>query len=161
MRRILMVIFLVLLFFSAELLLFHVFGYFFKPNLLLLLVMFFNFYFGIRYGLLSALLAGVLKDSFSTHLFGMHCFAFILCAYAAVILKKYFFHMSIFSFRLLLLFATVVIYNLSFFFIYSRFVPLSAGEMLRFILIPELISTLIITPFILDQLKRCALKLFV
>lgn len=160
MRRILAVIFLVLVFFSAELV-FHFFGYFFKPNLLLLLIMFFNFYFGIRYGILSAVLAGALKDSFSAQFFGMNCFAFIVCAYAAVILKRYFFHMSISSFRLLLIFSTVIIYNLSFFFLSLRFVPLSAGEMLRFVLIPELISTLMITPFILDQLKRCALKFFV
>ncbi len=161
MRRILVIIALVFLFFLLESLFFHGLGRFLRPNLLLLLVIFFNFYFGIRYGLFSAFWAGILKDSISTHPFGMNLFAFVLCVYIAVFLKRYFFHLSISSFRLLLICLMVWIYNMAYFLFGLIFVPMQINEMFGSIFVPELASTLIITPFVLDQLKRCALKLFV
>ena len=161
MRRVLGIIFLTFLFFLLEAFLFYSFGYFFRPNLLLLLVMFSNFYFGIRYGLLSAVLAGILKDSIGTHPFGINLFAFVLCAYIAVYLKKYFFHLSAASFRLLLIFFMLLIYNIVYFLFGFMFLSLKINEMFSPIFLSELVSTLIITHFVLDQLKKCALKLFV
>ena len=76
MRRIIFVPVCVFLFFLIEFILFNMFGSWFMPNLLLLLVIYFNFSSGIRYSIFAAVLAGILKDCFSVDVFGLNIFYF-------------------------------------------------------------------------------------
>jgi rod shape-determining protein MreD len=73
----------------VEFCLFNLFGRWADPNILLLVVIFFNLYSGIRYSLFAALCAGILKDCFSTMPFGANVFAFVACAYLSTLIRKY------------------------------------------------------------------------
>ena len=65
--------------FLAEVAMFQIFGSWFKPSLLVLLVVYFNLKFGIRYGILTSLICGILSDSFGSGIFGVHILSFIFC----------------------------------------------------------------------------------
>lgn len=161
MRKSIFISLFVFTFFLLEFLLFNLIGKWFVPNLLLLLVIFFDLYFGIRYGILTAVLAGLLKDSFSTSMFGLYLFSFVLCAYLTNIIKRYIYFRGSTQRRLLLV---LIISLINFFIQYClHFVTVvfNVFEVFRFIFLPEVVITLLITPFIFDQLKKCASKLFV
>ena len=88
MRKVLFSIVFSILFFFGEFLIFNLVGRYFIPNLLLLLVVFITLAFGIRHGILTGIVCGLLKDSFSGSIFGMNIFVFVLCAFSAVFLKR-------------------------------------------------------------------------
>ncbi|MBF0387098.1 MAG: rod shape-determining protein MreD [Candidatus Omnitrophica bacterium] len=72
-----------------EFTLFNLFGRWGDPHLLLLVVIFFNLYSGIRFSLWAALWAGMFKDCFSTMPFGTNIFAYVVCAYVSLAVRKY------------------------------------------------------------------------
>ncbi len=158
MRRVLCIAGLTLGFFFLEFFLFHLLGSWFKPNFLLLLIVFFNLYLGIRYSLLTAFTAGVLKDSFGLHAFGLYTFAFVLCAFLTTIVRKYLFHTSAYSFRILLAFSLSMFQVLVVWALYSLFTPVDPNQVLRYVLAPEVIPTTLIASYTFFYLKRCVLK---
>ena len=89
MQKIIAITFLSLLFLCLEFFLFNYVHPWFMPNLLLLLIIFVNLWLGIRFSLLTAVIAGLLKEGFSTDFFGFHIFVFVICAYAATFLRPY------------------------------------------------------------------------
>lgn len=72
----------------AEFSLFNLFGRWGDPHLLLLVVIFFNLYSGIRFSLWAALWAGLFKDCFSTMPFGTHIFVYIAAAYFSIFIRR-------------------------------------------------------------------------
>jgi rod shape-determining protein MreD len=70
-----------------EFVLFNLCGRWGDPHLLLLVVIFFNLYSGIRFSLWAALWAGIFKDCFSTMPFGTHVFAYVACAYLSTFIR--------------------------------------------------------------------------
>ncbi len=161
MRKILLIPFCVLLFFLAEFFLFNLVGRWLMPNLLLLVVIYFNLVFGIRFSIFTAILAGVLKDSFSADIFGFHVFSFVLCAYMTTILKKYLHYVASRRSRLLLVFFITVINIATHFCLHVMFGNVNAGEVFKFVFIPEVIATLVATSFVFIWLQKCVSKLFV
>ncbi len=161
MRKLALIAGFVFGFFLVELLIFNLVGRLFIPNLLLLLIVSFSIFFGIRYGLFTAVLAGVLRDSFSTDHFGLHIFTFILCAFATILLKRYIYHRgSPFSF-FLLTFLISLINIVTQFVLGIMLGQIDFYQMIRFVLIPEVVSTIVIANFVFYQLRTCVLKLFV
>ena len=75
----------------VEFCLFNLFGRWGDPNLLLLAVIFFNLYSGIRFSLWAALWAGIFSDCFSTMPFGTHIFAYVACAYLSTFIRRTFY----------------------------------------------------------------------
>lgn len=161
MRRTLIIIVFVFLFFLIEFFLFNVIGRFSKPNLLLLLVIFFNLCWGIRYSLLTAVFAGILKDSFTIGFFGINLFSFVLCAYATTLLKRYVYHMGFHSSRLFLIFLIIVFDIMIHACLHMMFVEVHLIQVLRYVLIPEVLTTFIVATFTFQQLKKCVLRLSV
>ena len=161
MRRILLISFFVFIFFIFEFFLFNFFGRSVMPNLLLILIVFFNLSFGIRYSLLTAFLAGILKDSFSAGPFGMYAASFMSAAFMSTVFKKYVYSRGSHGSWLLL----VSLVSLANIFI-QWVIQLRLGsnicvyDILRFILLPEVISTMVIAHFIFYPLKKCVLKLY-
>lgn len=148
------------LFFTLEFIWFNTIGPWMAPNFLLLVVIFFTLSLGIRYGIFTGILAGLLKDSFSIGYFGLNIFSFIFCAYMTVILRRaIYYHTNIGLGRLALTFIILLwngVINISLRFIFSN---IHLGEAFEFILFPEIASTLIVSVFVYDQLKACVLKL--
>ena len=130
------------------------------PKLLLLVVIFFNMWRGIRYSLFVAFFAGLFQDSFSANLFGVHIFGYILAAYLTTFIKMYIYHAGSLGSRLLMVAIVDVLYVLTQHVIRSLFFPIEGMEMFRYILIPELIATLLFTQYTFKQLRLCASRLF-
>ncbi|MCK5581863.1 MAG: rod shape-determining protein MreD [Candidatus Omnitrophica bacterium] len=135
-------------------------GDWFKPNLLIILIVFFNLFRGIRYSILAALLAGLLKDSLGVKPFGINIFAFVACAYLTTYIKMYIYHVGSVASRVFLVFVITTINVLILYILNMIFFPVSFTEMFCFILIPELAATLLLTAYVFEKLKQCALRLY-
>ena len=147
--------------FVLEFFLFNMLGRWLTPNLELLLIIFFNLYFGIRYGLVTAVLAGVLKDSFSPAAFGIYTSSFMVCAYMTTLLKQYIYHMGSRLSRSILILSIVIINVIVHSILYSaRVGAIDGGEVVRYVFLPQAVVTLLAAPFLFTQLKRCASRLF-
>ncbi|MBF0521458.1 MAG: rod shape-determining protein MreD [Candidatus Omnitrophica bacterium] len=161
MRKILFIVAVIFIAFLVEFLLFNFVGRWIMPNLLLLVVIFFNLLWGIRFSLFTAVIAGLLQDSFSTNPFGVHLFSFVVCAFAATLIKKIIYPGGSRSIRLLLVSLIVIVNFLVQFFLHMVFGVVDVRETMRFIFIPEMLTTLIVTNYCFNQLKICVLKFFV
>lgn len=161
MGKVAVITFSVIIAFIIEFLLFHLGGRWAVPDLELLLVMFFNMYFGIRYGLVTAVLAGILRDSFSTGFLGINVCSFIVAAYMTTILKQYIYHMGSRFSRYILILIIVAISVVVHYHLYRMLVgPLYPGQVFRFVFLPEAVLTLLVTPFVFEQFKKCVSRLF-
>lgn len=87
-KRLFVIGILVYVFFVIEVILNDAFGLWAKPQLLLLLVVFWGLYSGIRYSIVVALLAGLLKDSYSILPFGTYLFIFVASAYLTTFVRR-------------------------------------------------------------------------
>ena len=162
MRRVIVITFFVIAAFVAEFLLFNSVGWWLAPNLSLLLLIFFNLYFGIRYGLLTALLAGLVRDSFSTNVFGLSLCSLVVSAYMTTILKQYIYHMGSRLSRYILIFVILIINVAAYYSLYRIFEGvIPSSEVFRFIFMPQLVLTMAAAPFVFSQMKKCVSKLFV
>jgi len=161
MRRISFLFLITFVFFLLELVFAEFFGRWFKPNLLLLLVVYFSLSWGIRQGLFVACVAGVLKDSMSAGVFGIHFFSFVLCAYAVAAINKYFYRPDTSSARLLVTFGITVLYALVNYFLVSLFQSVNFFAAFRFVMFSEIILTTLLAAFIFKRVRRCVLRLSV
>ncbi|HOW35899.1 MAG TPA: rod shape-determining protein MreD [Candidatus Omnitrophota bacterium] len=158
-RKVFIIVLLTFCFFTAEFILFDVFGQWFDPNLLMLLIIFINLKLGIRYGLFAAFLAGLLKDSFAIGIFGANILSFIFCAYATVLVKRYFYEVEGSFLRILLAFTMSLLCVLVNYLATSIFFGINFREAIIFVMLPEVIATTFLVAFVFDNLKKISLKL--
>ena len=161
MRKIFLVSICVLVLFLAEFFLFNLAGRWFMPNLLLLAIIYFNLAFGIRYSIFTAILAGMLRDSFSTDIFGLNIFSFMLCAYMTTVLKRYLHYVASRRSRLLLVFSVTVINMAIHLCFHMMLGKIPIAQVFKFVFVPEILTTLVVTSFVFIQLQKCVSKLFV
>ncbi len=133
----------------------------FRPNLLLLTVVFFNLFRGIRCSLAAAVCGGMLADAFSVYGYGQHTFALVACAYGTTFLKMAFYHPGSAGSRLLLVGLMGVCQVLLQFLVRQIWVSIPFMDMVRHVLIPEVGSTLAVTPYMMRRLRTCASRFFV
>jgi len=158
MRKALLITICVALFYCVEFILYNYVSRWFMPNLLLLAVVYFNMAFGIRYSIYTAVLAGILADSFSAGMFGINVFAFVFCAYMTTVLKKYFHYVASRQSRLVLTFFILAINITTMAFLQYMFATVDFVRAFKYVFVPEALSTLVVTSFVFAQLKRCVLK---
>ena len=158
MRRILLVTLLVFMTYLAEFFLFNSLGSWFKPDFLILLVIFLNLYFGIRYSIYTAILAGILADSFGAPPFGIHIFSFVFCAYGTTFLKKYLYHMGSSAPRLLLILCVILVNEFTHFFLYLMLGKAGVFYGLRDVLWSGVFLTLLAANYFFKFLRQCVLK---
>jgi rod shape-determining protein MreD len=135
-------------------------GAWFTPNLLIILIVFFNLFRGTRYSLQIAVMAGILKDSFAVNVFGINTVAFILCAYLTTAIKTYIYQAGSEVVRVLLVFSITIVYILIYYCLTLIHTSLDFREVFSCILLPEVLTTTLIAPFVFERLKQCALKSF-
>ncbi|MCA9400553.1 MAG: rod shape-determining protein MreD [Candidatus Omnitrophica bacterium] len=158
MRVIFVVVGCSLLFF-VEFSIYNLFDNEFVPNLLLIFIVFMNLYAGVRFSILAALVAGMLRDSYSIDLFGMHTLAFIGCAYLTTIIKKYIYRKGSVSSRILLV---GIMLSINFFLLlifHLMVLEVSPVRLMTKVFLPQLAVTLILTNIVLELLRSCAIKL--
>ncbi len=158
MRKILLITILALLFFLIEFLFFNLLGSWFKPDLLVLLIIFSDLSFGVRYGLFTAFLSGVLKDSFSSHLFGIHIFSFVICAFMTIVLRRYLFQTNPYSLRILLAFTISFLNAFLLYVLNSMFLPLDLYEAFYFVIVPNVLITTLAAGTTFRNLRKCVLR---
>ena len=158
MRKLFLITALSFIFFTIEFLWVNLLGNWLKPNLLLLLIIFFNLSLGIRYGLAAAFLAGLLEDSFGASVFGIHILSFIVCAFMMVAVRRYLFHTSVYSLRIFLAFLMSLLNALVVFGLNFIFLPLDFKEAFYFVMFPEVLATTLVAGFTFRHLRTCVLK---
>ena len=159
MFKIIFIICVSILFYLIEFVMFNVTGGQFKPNLLIVLLIFVNFIFGIRFSLFSGMFAGLLKDSLSTGGFGINFLSFIICAYCSTIFIRFIKLQSRVLCHCLIVALTVVVNSVVQYFLYKIFINVGMGSVFVNVLFPELFSTLLVASFIIRFLKVCVLRL--
>ena len=161
MRRTWVISVFVLVFFLIEFFLFNLSGRWFLPNLLLLLIMFVNLYFGVRYSIFAAFLAGFFKDSFSTQLPGFYLLPFLLCAYVTTLLKNWVYHMGSQFSRLILIMLVSITHVFASFMIYAIYSDVSLGDVMKYVFVPQVGTTLLTAQLTFKFLKICVSKFYV
>ncbi len=149
------------IFYLTEFILFNTIGEWFKPNFLLLLVIFANFAFGIRYSIFAAIFCGMLQDSFSTSMFGISFLSYILCAYAVTVLLRFIHPRGNMWKRLLIIFCVICINVIVQYFLHMIFFTTSFKHLFVHIFIPEVVSTLVVANMTIEFLKSCVSRLYI
>ena len=145
----------------VQLLFARVLGPSFVPNFVLVAVVFFNLYRGLRYSLSAAFLGGFLLDSFSGSPMGLNMFSLVMCAFLLGTLKKFIYHPGAAQSRLLMVFVAVVSNSFLQYFVHvASGVHLDFLAALQSVMIPEIIFTLLVAQYTFERLKQCASKLF-
>lgn len=161
MRKILFITGFTYLFLCIEYVIHNLGFEYLRPNFLLIFIIFINLLFGIRYSLVTAVLAGLLKDSFSATTFGINLLSFVICAFLVTALKQYIYMIGSRTARVILVFVIVTLNVLINFALHQVYYPVEFIEMIRYVFLPEVIATLVVSGATIEWLKKCALKLFV
>ena len=161
MRKITIVLGATFCFFLLEIIFAHGISQRLTPEFLLLLIIFLNLSWGIRYSLVAAFFAGVLKDSLGITAFGFYTFSFVACCYLTVFIKRYIYRSGS-GVSVILIVAVVSLTN----FFLQYFLMLTTEDFpekisLGTIFFPTVILTTLITLFVFRALRRCVLKLYV
>lgn len=159
MKRLLTIFILTYIFFLVEFLLFDVFGRWGKPDLLLILIVFFNLYLGIRYGLICACFAGILKDAFSSEIFGTYIFLFMSCAFFAIIMRRNFYRPGSRLSRLVVTGGVVAVFVFAQAVLYAMNYDLDWKGVFGHVFFPEVVITMLSATFIFSRLKNLADRL--
>ncbi len=155
MRKTLFILIAALILTAIEFFLFNHFGRWFKPNFSIILIVFFNLYWGSWYGVVTAIVAGILKDSFSPGVFGLNIFAFIMCSYVTSLIRKYFYHIASSASRVHLV-VIICVMNVLIHYVFNVLVNvINFGAVFRFILLPETMATTLAASYVFKNLKQC------
>ena len=160
-RKILIIAVICGVLFILEALLGSLLGRWFKPNLILIVVVFFNLFWGTRYGLTAAIVGGLIKDSFSANFFALNIFSLLSCAYLTTLIKLYVYHVGSKAGRILMVFI-IVIMNVAIQCIMKVILSyVNPLQVISYIFLPEIFTTTIVAGYTIDKLKRCVLDLLV
>ena len=141
----------------VEFCLFNLFGRWGDPNLLLLVVIFFNLYSGIRFSLWAALWAGIFKDCFSTMPFGTHIFAYIACAYLSTFIRQRYYERGNDFSKLFMVFSVVTAHALIRGLVHQMtFEEIRWVDVWTSVWFPELVATSVVTLYVFGKLLGVA-----
>ncbi len=131
------------------------------PDLCLLMVIFATLSLGFRYGFATAMIAGLLKEGFVSQNFGTMLVPYLACAYLADYLKRHLsLHESLIS-RLGVVFVCLLVQiaiQASFF---ASHHPLDWTSLGMSIVVPQVLTTLVLSEVFFNICRPCASKLFV
>lgn len=91
MKRVAIIALVSWLAFVSEFLLYNAWGPWGKPELLFLVVIFFNLYLGIRFGIIAAFFCGLFKDTMGIGPWGTYLALYVVAAYLTSLVRRYFY----------------------------------------------------------------------
>lgn len=145
--------------FLIEFVLANTLGRWFKPNLLILLVIFIDLHWGSRWGVFVAILSGLFKDCIGAGFFGVNICSFILCVYVTTLTRRYLLYDVEFGFlRILMAFLMSLFNVLVAYILNSLFYTIDFSQALIFVVLPEVLMTTLVAAFVFKELKKCVLK---
>src|SRR5271165_2044560 len=89
MKRIVVIMLVSYLAFALEFVMYNFWGKWGKPELLILVVIFFNLYLGIRFSIIAAVFCGIFKDTCGMEPFGTYVLVYITGAYVTTLVRRY------------------------------------------------------------------------
>lgn len=157
MRQILIIPILCFVFQLLEYCLFSLFGRWGDPHLMLILVIFFNLYSGIRFSLWTALFGGALKDCFSTLPFGTHIFSYMVCACLSTYIRKNWYERGSSVSKLFMVFLLTVAHTLIMAFLYKMvFEEIRWQDVIGSVWLPEMLASMAVALFVFERLRDAA-----
>lgn len=154
MKRVAVIALISYLAFALEFLLFNFWGQWGKPELLLLVVIFFNLYLGIRFGIIAAVFCGLFKDASGIAPFGTYVLVYMAGAYVATFARRYLYQPGSRFSRALVAFFGVVACFIVQAVLTNMNHEVHLGELLVYLLIPQLLTTMIAATYVFAQLKN-------
>jgi rod shape-determining protein MreD len=154
MKRVAVIVLVSYLAFALEFLLYNFWGQWGKPELLILVVIFFNLYLGVRFGIIAAVFCGIFKDASGIAPFGTYILVYIAGSYVTIFVRRYLYQPgSRFSRALVAFFVVVgcfivqaVLTNMNH--------EVRLGELVTNLLVPQLLTTMIAATYVFSQLKN-------
>lgn len=156
MKRIIVIAILAYLFFVMEFILYDLFGPWAKPELLLLLVVFWGLYAGIRYSIACALMAGFLREVVSPAPFGTHLFVYLCAAYLTTLVRQNFYQPGSRFSRAVVVFFVLTGSFLVDVFLYLMHHEAHGGELLINVFFPQLVTTMVVVTLVFHWLRAVA-----
>src|SRR5277367_2694045 len=89
MKRVAVIVLVSYLAFALEFVLYNFWGQWGKPELLVLVVIFFNLYLGIRFSIIAAVFCGIFKDAAGVAPFGTYVLVYVAGAYFTTLVRRY------------------------------------------------------------------------
>lgn len=158
MRKILIITILSLAGLVLEFLIFNSVFKWFRPDFEVILVVFFNLYWGSKYGLLTALIGGIIKDSISLNNFGINIFSLVVSSLAVTVSKKYFYHIGSEASRVPMVWAVAVLNILLQYMLNLIFRSYPFGQVFFYVFVPEILVTGLVAPFVLREVRRIVVR---
>lgn len=154
MKRIAVIALVSYLAFALEFLLYNFWGQWGKPELLVLVMIFFNLYLGIRFGIIAAIFCGIFKDALAVAPFGTYILVYIAGSYVSIFVRKYLYQPgSRFSKALIAFFVVLGCFTVQTI-LSSMNHEMNFGELFIYCLIPQIITTMIAATYVFQQLRN-------
>ncbi len=157
-KRIIFITLMVFMLTMAEFFLYNMFGPWFKPELVLLAVIFCTLYWGVRYGIGAGFLAGCLKDSLSIDDVWVNILIYVAAAYLTTFIRRNFYQPGSRLSRVIVVFSVVLFTFLMRVAIYLRSHDLDLSQSVAYILVPQWITTLVVVTWLFVRLKEIVVK---
>ena len=154
MKRVVVIALVCYLAYALEFLLNNFWGPWGKPELLILVVIFFNLYLGIRFSIIAAVIGGVLKDSSGIAPFGTYVLVYIAGSYMTTLVRRYLYQPgSRFSRAVVTLLVVLgcfivqaILTNMNH--------EVRLNDLLECLLFPQLLTTMIAATYVFGRLRN-------
>ena len=154
MKRVAVIALVSYLAYVLEFVLYNFWGQWGKPELLLLVVIFFNLYLGIRFSIIAAILGGLFKDASGVAPFGTYILVYLAGAYLTTFVRRYLYQPGSRFSRGVVAFLVVV----GCFFIQAILTNMNHevdwSESIVYLLTPQLLTTMIAATYVFAQLRN-------
>ncbi len=160
MKRIFVIALVSYLAFALEFLLYNFWGpwgRWFKPELLLLVVIFFNLYLGIRFSIIAAVFCGIFKDASGVAPFGTYILVYIAGSYVTTFVRRYLYQQGSRFSRSLVAFFVVIGCFIVQAIVSNMNHEVHLSELLLYILVPQLLTTMIAATYVFAQLRNISI----
>jgi len=155
-KRLVVISLLAYIFFMLEVMFNDVFGPWFKPELLLLLVVFWGLYSGIRYSIFAAFICGLLRDAYSILPFGTYVFVYVAAAYVTTLVRQNLYQPGSSFSRAVVAFFVLIGSLLIEVLFYLMHHELRWMEFLSGIVLPQVVITMVMVTFVFYRLRDVA-----
>jgi len=157
MKRVAVIALVSYLGFALEFLLYNFWGQWGKPELLILVVIFFNLYLGIRFSIIAAVFCGIFKDASGAAPFGTYILVYIAGAYVTTFVRRYLYQPGSRFSRSLVAFFVVVGCFIVQAILSNMNHEVHLRELLLYLLVPQLLTTMIAATYVFAQLKNISI----
>ncbi len=153
MKRIVVIALVCYLAFALEFVLYNAFGAWGKPELLILVVVFFNLYLGIRFSIISAVFCGILKDTCGIAPMGTYMLVYMVAAFMTTVIRRYLYEQGSRFSRALVAFIVILSCFITQALLASMSHEVRWNELLVDVLAPQVLTTMVVATLVFQGLR--------